>query len=61
MSIFGSVGTDIWCDEDCEAVEEHNGTRGIQALPTSQGTVVGGEFWTDVFFASTVGKHGDEP
>ena len=31
---FGSVVTDIECDEDGEDIGEHNGTRDIQAWPT---------------------------
>ena len=59
-SFFGSVGTDIQCDENCEDVEEHNGTEDIQALPTSQEAVVGWWILDGRFFRKTVGKHGDE-
>jgi len=29
-------------------------------MPTGQKEVVGGEFWSDGYFASTVEKHGNE-
>lgn len=32
----------------------------FRRCPNVRKQLWGGEFWTDVFFASTVGKHGDE-
>jgi REP element-mobilizing transposase RayT len=29
-------------------------------VPTGEEALWGGEFWSDGYFASTVGKHGDE-
>ncbi|BBJ22559.1 hypothetical protein W01_04860 [Candidatus Nitrotoga sp. AM1P] len=31
---FGSVGTDLHCDQDSEDVEKHNDTKDIQILLT---------------------------
>ena len=42
-------------------VEEVAKARRREKLPPGEEEAVGGgEFWTDGYFASTVGKHGDE-
>lgn len=46
-------------DEDVDDVLKEV-CRDFQTLPPSEEEVVGGEFRTDGYFASTVGKHGDE-
>ena len=59
-SFSGAVGAKVQRDEDRNDAQKHNGERNLQALPASEEEAVGGEFWTDEYFASTVGKHADE-
>jgi len=40
--------------------KESDGSRSIQAMSQVKKKLWGGEFWTDGYFASPVGKHGNE-
>ena len=55
-----AIGTDVQRDEDRNAGEKLDGAGDIQSLSSCKETIVGGEFWSDGYFASTVGKHGNE-
>ncbi len=46
-------------DEGSEDHQKRDGQRDFQKIPTSEEEVWSGEFWTDGYFASTMGKHGD--
>lgn len=46
--------------QDCYVVEEITARDIFKRCMQEKNQLVGGEFWTDGYFASTVGKHGNE-
>ena len=48
------------CDKNSNNAQKSDRSRGFQALPARQEETGGEEFWSDGYFASTVGMHGNE-
>ena len=57
-SFSRSVAADIQRVEFCSDVEDSDGARDLPTVPQVKKRLWGGEFWSDGYFASTVGKHG---
>lgn len=60
MHFFGSVSSNVLGHKNNDVPEEPDCAGNFQVVPTDKKKLWGGEFWTDGYFSSTVGKHGDE-
>jgi len=60
MYIFSAMCTEIQRDEISNDDKSITAREIFRECPQVKKKLWGGEFWTDGYFASTVGKHGDE-